>query len=254
MHYYKFNIPDWTLHTAHLSPEEEGVYLRLVNYYYDTEEPFSEEKTQSVIRRLRLGSHMDIVAVILDEFFYLTDGHWHHKRCDFEVKAYHDKAEKNRANGRNGGRPKGSRNKQKPKKTQVVNSGNPNKTLTNNHKPLTNNHSNNGQTEFDHFWNAYPRKTKKQDAARAFKKLKPDHALLTRILTHIADRQRLGDWEQKEYIPHPTTFLNGKRWEDEIIPRGAAAPKAQGGGIIGGADALIAQLNAEDANGRSAAG
>lgn len=138
MHYYRFNIPDWTLHTAHLSPEEEGVYFRLVNFYYDTEHPIPEE-TQSVIRRLRLGSHMETVSEILAEFFTLKDGEWHHKRCDLELEAYHAKAEQNRLNGRRGGRPSKSKTQKKPKKTQSVISGNPNETLTNNHKPLTNN-------------------------------------------------------------------------------------------------------------------
>jgi len=131
LHYYKFNIPDWTLHTAHLSPEEEGIYLRLVNFYYDTEEPIPAE-TQSVIRRLRLGNHSDTVGEILEEFFYL-DGDWKHKRCDEEVEIYHSKVNTNRLNGSKGGRPKGA----KPKITQSVNSGNPNITLTKNHKPIT---------------------------------------------------------------------------------------------------------------------
>lgn len=144
MHYYKFNIADWTLHTAHLTAEEEGVYFRLVNFYYDTESPIPE-KTQSVIRRLRLGNNSEIVGIILEEFFYLDSGFWHHKRCDSEITAYHAQADKNRTNGKRGGRPKGSKDTKprakKPRKTQSDNSGNPNITLTTNHKPLTNNHS-----------------------------------------------------------------------------------------------------------------
>lgn len=143
MHYYQFNIPDWALHTAHLDPLEEGVYFRLCNHYYDTESPIPEE-TQSVFRRLRLGSHQEVAARILEEFFELEGGFWHHKRCEKEISAYHKKAKTNRENGAKGGRPKGSgkaKTQKKPKKTQPVNSGNPNKTLTINHKPLTSNQS-----------------------------------------------------------------------------------------------------------------
>ena len=68
MHYYKFNIADWHLATSHLSLEEEAIYFRLINYYYDTEQAIPEE-TQSVIRRLRLGSNSEIVGIILKEFF-----------------------------------------------------------------------------------------------------------------------------------------------------------------------------------------
>jgi uncharacterized protein YdaU (DUF1376 family) len=131
MYYYKFNIADWHLATSHLSLEEEAIYFRLINYYYDTEQAIPEE-TQSVIRRLRLGSYSEIVGIILKEFFTLESNGWHHKRCDDEISQYHDKAEVNQVNGKKGGRPK---------KTQTVSKDNPDITLTKNHKPLTNNHS-----------------------------------------------------------------------------------------------------------------
>ena len=127
MYYYKFNIADWHLATSHLSLEEEAIYFRLINYYYDTEKPIPEE-TQSVIRRLRLGSNSDIVGIVLKEFFTLESDGWHHKRCDDEISQYHDKAEINQVNGKKGGRPK---------KTQSVSKDNPDITLTKNHKPLT---------------------------------------------------------------------------------------------------------------------
>jgi uncharacterized protein YdaU (DUF1376 family) len=131
MYYYKFNIADWHLATSHLSLEEEAIYFRLINYYYDTEQAIPEE-TQSVIRRLRLGSYSETVGIILKEFFTLESDGWHHKRCDDEISQYHDKAEVNQINGKKGGRPK---------KTQSVSKDNPDITLTKNHKPLTNNHS-----------------------------------------------------------------------------------------------------------------
>jgi len=131
MYYYKFNIADWHLATSHLSLEEEAIYFRLINYYYDTEQAIPEE-TQSVIRRLRLGSYSEIVGIILKEFFTLESDGWHHKRCDDEISQYHDKAEVNQVNGKKGGRPK---------KTQSVSKDNPDITLTKNHKPLTINHS-----------------------------------------------------------------------------------------------------------------
>lgn len=130
MYYYKFNIADWHLATSHLSLEEEAIYFRLINYYYDTESPIPVE-TQSVIRRLRLGSNSEIVGIILKEFFTLESDGWHHKRCDDEISQYHDKAEVNQVNGKKGGRPK---------KTQSVSKDNPDITLTKNQEPITKNH------------------------------------------------------------------------------------------------------------------
>lgn len=120
MHYYQFNIAAFALHTSHLTLEEEGVYRRLLDFYYDTELPIPKE-TQPVIRRLRLGSHSDIFNSILEEFFTLEADGWHNNRADIEIKDYQEKAEIARANGRKGGRPR----KNKGQETQPVILANP---------------------------------------------------------------------------------------------------------------------------------
>ena len=105
MHYYKFNIADWVLHTAHLSLEEEAIYFRLINFYYDTEQPIPLE-THAVIRRLRLGTDSDLVNVILAEYFVKTEKGFIHNRCEELLKEYRKTAKKNKVNGAKGGRPK----------------------------------------------------------------------------------------------------------------------------------------------------
>jgi len=137
MHYYKFNIADWHLATSHLSLEEEAIYFKLINFYYDTEKAIPLE-TDSVIRRLRLGSAREMVGIVLKEFFVLQDDGWHHLRCDDEILKYHHKAEVNQRIGKLGGRPK---------KTQSVSVGIPEITLTTNHKPITNIHTPEGVSE-----------------------------------------------------------------------------------------------------------
>jgi len=145
MHYYKFNIAGWHLSTAHLTLEEEAIYFRLINFYYDTESPIPEE-TQPVIRRLRLANHSDTTLQILEEFFVLTDKGWIHKRCDEVLKEYRKTAKKNKLNGQKGGRPsktKASKETQKepsglPVGTQTEPKDNPNyELLTTNYKPIT---------------------------------------------------------------------------------------------------------------------
>lgn len=73
--------------------------------------------------------------------------------------------------------------------------------------------------DFSRFYAAYPRKVSKPAALRAWKSLKADSALTDRI---IADVQRRCDTEWKDqpiqYIPHPSTYLNQRRWEDETAP------------------------------------
>ena len=103
MHYYQFNIADYRSATTHLSNEEDLAYRRLLDMYYDSEQPIPLD-TQWVSRRLRLDSKL-IENVLLDMFSLTNDG-WFHGRCDEVIKQYHQMAEKNRANGRLGGRKK----------------------------------------------------------------------------------------------------------------------------------------------------
>lgn len=73
---------------------------------------------------------------------------------------------------------------------------------------------------FDRFWAAYPRKVKKDEARKAFHKRKPDQALTTTMCDAIAAQAKSEDWtkDQGQFIPHPTTWLNQGRWQDEVKP------------------------------------
>lgn len=71
---------------------------------------------------------------------------------------------------------------------------------------------------FDTFWAAYPRKTNKQAAEKAFLKLNPDETLMQTILNAIEKQKKSDQWTKDggQYIPHPGTWLNGRRWDDEM--------------------------------------
>jgi len=146
MHYYKFNIADWNLGTAHLSLVEEAIYFRLINFYYDSELPISLE-TQSVFRRLRMASESVIAQQIIDEFFTKTDKGYIHERCDVLLKEYRKTAKNNRSNGAKGGRPRKDAACEEtqpkpsgfPPETQLEPEHNPNQEpLTTNQEPETN--------------------------------------------------------------------------------------------------------------------
>jgi hypothetical protein len=87
---------------------------------------------------------------------------------------------------------------------------------------------------FVEFWKAYPRKTNKDFAEKVFAKLKVDEALLTKMITAIYVQNK-SVWKDKEqqYIPHPSTWLNGKRWEDEIVVKPMSASDREKARIFG---------------------
>jgi uncharacterized protein YdaU (DUF1376 family) len=133
MHYYSFHVSDYIHDTAHLSNDEDLAYRRLLDLYYTQEKPIPN-RTHEVARRIRMGKNIDAVQTVLEEFFMFSLEHdfWFHKRCDETIAAYQAKAERNRAVGKLGGRPKSN-----PQETQTVSKHNPNhKPITNNHKPI----------------------------------------------------------------------------------------------------------------------
>jgi len=133
MHYYSFHVSDYIHDTAHLSNNEDLAFRRLLDLYYTQEKPIPN-KTQEVARRIRMGKNIDAVQTVLEEFFMYSQEHdfWFHKRCDETIAAYQAKAERNRAVGKLGGRPKSN-----PEETQTVSKDNPNQEpITINHKPI----------------------------------------------------------------------------------------------------------------------
>ena len=69
---------------------------------------------------------------------------------------------------------------------------------------------------FEAFWKRYPRKVGKKAAAKAFAKAVKQGADPQTIIAGI-ERYRLPD--EDRFIPHPTTWLNAGRWEDEQPPQ-----------------------------------
>jgi len=72
------------------------------------------------------------------------------------------------------------------------------------------------EEDFNIFWLAYPRKIEKKKARTKFIKLGKDK--LPAILEALDKAKNTDQWKKDkgQFIPHPTSWLNGERWEDEI--------------------------------------
>lgn len=73
------------------------------------------------------------------------------------------------------------------------------------------------QMLFERFWQAYPKKKDKERARRAWKKLAPDLSLCRVMAAALEQQKQSSQWTRDNgaYIPYPSTWLNGHRWEDE---------------------------------------
>lgn len=71
---------------------------------------------------------------------------------------------------------------------------------------------------FEQFWKQYPNKKAKSVALKSFAKLNVGDDLLATILNGLNKYKKTEQWKQQNgrFIPHPSTWLNQRRWEDEI--------------------------------------
>jgi uncharacterized protein YdaU (DUF1376 family) len=125
MNFYPFHIGDYLSHTNHLSNEEDLAYRRLIDLYYQTEQPFTRNLLWLA---KRVKSTEEIVASILVEFFEETPEGWKNKRADEEIAKYKAMQE----GGRKGAALRWGKGGDTPPKHPPM--------QTKNQEPLTKNH------------------------------------------------------------------------------------------------------------------
>ena len=195
--------------------------------YYDRLKRLSNEEVGNLFRQLMLyhaGRYEEMTDFIDSEgiaFDFIAND------IDRMEEKHNAISETNRANGSKGGRPKKQtepdeseeteKNRQEPDETEQK----PTKAYKDKDKDKNKNTS----PFFERFWDAYPRHINKQGAMKAFEKAKIDADLLQVILTAIENQKSCEQWtkDNGQFIPHPATWLNGHRWEDEVV---IASPKA----------------------------
>ena len=78
---------------------------------------------------------------------------------------------------------------------------------------------------FTRFWSLYPRKVGKEAARKAWDKLTLTNELFAVMVEALGAQCVTSEWTKDggRFIPHPSTWLNGKRWEDEVPEPAPAA-------------------------------
>nr|WP_178095973.1 hypothetical protein [Pseudomonas sp. ALS1131] len=84
---------------------------------------------------------------------------------------------------------------------------------------------------FDQFYRLYPKRRKRTDAEKAWRKLTPAQrqAAMQALPKHCAQHDWIKDGGQ--FVPLPASWLNGHRWEDELTS-GAAPPPGRPGSLL----------------------
>jgi uncharacterized protein YdaU (DUF1376 family) len=228
VNYYERHIGDYLKDTAHLSLLEHGIYARLMDVYYTREEPLNKTGIARLIG-CRTDEEVDATLAVLAEFFYEgEDGTYTQPRCEREIARFREKQAqaKRAAQASVASRQASAERPLNDRSTPVEPTLNvpipiPSP-IPKEEKPSP------SAPRFDAFWNAYPRKVGKDAARRAFDKRRPDDELLDRMLKAIKIQSQSEGWRKDggEFIPHPSTWLNEGRWQDEGVTLAAVpAPK-----------------------------
>jgi len=69
---------------------------------------------------------------------------------------------------------------------------------------------------FNKFWKFYPRGEAKQAAIRAWDKLQPSDELIETMAKALVKQMATDEWKRGIGIPYASTWLNQRRWEDDI--------------------------------------
>lgn len=71
---------------------------------------------------------------------------------------------------------------------------------------------------FEAFWNAYPKKVNKKKSKDKFYKICKNEETFNAIMKGLEIYKNSKEWKVNngQFIPHPSTWLNGERWNDEI--------------------------------------
>jgi hypothetical protein len=190
-----------------LTMEERGQYITLLCLQHQS--GHLSEKTI----RLSLGSvSVDVMA----KFKKDENGLYFNERMEIETAKRLQFLDSRRINGAKGGRPKN--NDETEIEPYAKPYGKANINLSENRNINENININIDENEekihFDFFWNLYNKKVgDKSKCQKKWDLLSENEKLI--ILDSLPDF--LSQYSDKQYQPYPETYLNQKRWNDEII-------------------------------------
>lgn len=211
---------------AHLSDAEFGLYLRILMLMWRSPDCRIPNDEAWIARKLQRDYAMALP--LLNEFCQ-TDGNWLTQKRLLKEFAYVRKTSKRQSDA-----AKSRWNKEKPQSHGNAawhTSGNAlTPTPTPKVKEKDKSFSKSSQSSFDTFWKIYPRKIGKGNARTAFEKALKK-APLERILARAEAFARRCQYKDPQFIPHPATWLNQERWDDEpeLLQRPSITPLGVGG-------------------------
>lgn len=232
MHYYQFNIGDYMRDTAHLDEMEDLAYRRMLDLYYLREGPLPAD-VKEIAKLIRMRTHSECIAYVLQEYFKLTEKGYENSKCDEVLSKIYSKSEKAKAAAEK------RWNNQQHKNANAS----PEQSECNADAMLPNTHNldtqyldtqnkdlaDSGESacaskefveqEFNRFWKHYPTKKSKATAKKSFQKLVAGKSegkvkfwvdMILNYHFECIENEHIGAKQL-----YAATLINEKRWEDD---------------------------------------
>ncbi len=243
--YIRFFSADYLADTQHLTTEQHGAYFLLILNYYQTGKTLDNSDDRLAVVAHLSNKRWQSVKSALSPFFEISvDNQWRHGRIEFELQKVLEKSRKTSYAGKESARRR--RNEELERLAQIEREK-AEKEATNVPTDVPTDVQQKGQqnvnhteaeaeaeaealkrivqTSFERFWEIYPRRDGKKKALEAFEK-----ALKTTTIETILE----GVTRYIEFLKTttqqtamPATWLNGERWNDEVLALANSGPTVQ---------------------------
>ena len=222
---FLFYPGDFLVGVSDLTMEERGQYITLLCIQH------AKGRLTDKNIQLSVGT---VSPDVLAKFEKDEDGCYYNSRLEFEIARRERFIASKVENGSKGGRPK--KTTENPNKTQTKPNENLNETYSFNlakaNQNLVENENINENINinkdekidknpyitslFNKFWELYPKKVAKEYAYKCFINIDNLEIIFDDMINTLKKQKRMDSWLDKRYIPNPSTWINQKRWEDEI--------------------------------------
>lgn len=228
---------DYLADTMHLNLEQHGAYLKLLMVTWrNSGKPLADDDaTLSRVLGVTVPRWREKIRPAIIGFFEISNGKLLSKRLEKEWNFVALRVEKKRENGKHGGRPKALETKETGKAIGSV-SVNLNDNLNESTQPQPLTHKKEtlpivplskatrsekdaaakaADDDFAEFWDFYPRRTVRSTAEKSYFRARKSGATHCEIMDGL--EAHLPGWKGKkiQFVPHASTWLNQRRWEDE---------------------------------------
>lgn len=208
---FLFYPSDFLVGVSDLTMEERGQYITLLCLQH------SKGRLSEKNIKIAIGS---VSPDVLVKFTQDENGLYYNQRLEREIIKRERFIQSKIENGSKGGRPKKpialeketysfelAKAKEKLSENENINE---NKNIN---KDVNSNYI---QFLFDTFWDIYPKKIAKQYAYKCFIKIDDLEHQYDNIIESVKRHKMWRGWSDAKYIPNPSTFINQRRWEDEL--------------------------------------